>query len=278
MNITTISITLRELISFGNHSNVCPEVHLTATLDPLNPADVAQDALALLRDRVTEQLHAIVDDELEANGESPRFYRGPLYLRLTWEIADVDVILPAAFMRADLPPGPWRTRTEPMRLDTLLYEESTRPRFTWDCHDDQHLIRDYWSTRCWYVARRLSRPDPLDDVILIVPYGLELPRVRTWQIGGDLSNRPREIDPLLDQLRRRDTDLDLEIAHCETAEDILALLPAAPEQPPEASAPCTPNEPGPGDDVDTEDGSDDTDYEDLDDDDREINPIARAHF
>lgn len=76
MNITEITVRIGATESLGDYNNCRPEITLRAEL---NHGQSVAGHVDQLIGEARKRVHAIIDDELELAGQSPKYHRGPLY-------------------------------------------------------------------------------------------------------------------------------------------------------------------------------------------------------
>jgi hypothetical protein len=131
--------------SLREYNNVRPGVRLLAALEE---GDDPEQVCAELLQQARATVQAEVDDALEANGQAPRFYEGPLYEILWNRRAKVIAVFPHDLDRADLPGGhyawerPWGSEDMgnlrlPMALSTMRRRanQSSADYLCVDCSD-----------------------------------------------------------------------------------------------------------------------------------------------
>lgn len=92
MKITEVTVSYGETQTLSGHCNVKSSITLTATVEEgESPYEVTQALLI----NAKEMVHQEVDQALENDGQSPRYYTGPLYNVLISQSRQVICIAPA---------------------------------------------------------------------------------------------------------------------------------------------------------------------------------------
>ncbi|MCB8945849.1 MAG: hypothetical protein H6658_19040 [Ardenticatenaceae bacterium] len=106
MQITNITVSYSRVQSLGNYSNVKSGASLTATVEDEDDFDEVERILVML---AKATVHNEIDDALEMDGGSPKFYDGPLYRVRINDERQAIVILPAEGV--EMPDeSNWKTR------------------------------------------------------------------------------------------------------------------------------------------------------------------------
>ncbi|MCB8988059.1 MAG: hypothetical protein H6661_09970 [Ardenticatenaceae bacterium] len=90
MQITEITVKMGMTQNLGDYTNCRPEIELRATL---NEGDDPDAALGQLIADTRQQLHDVVDDELEAARLDVKYFTGPLFETAYSDVRQVIVIL-----------------------------------------------------------------------------------------------------------------------------------------------------------------------------------------
>lgn len=245
MRIRSITIGYGRTHSLPNYGNVKPSITLTADIDDGENWDLASK---ILNEIAETHVHNIIDDALEHAGESPRFYRGPLYQVVRWVECNAVIILPMHLPTEKLP-GHWRRpvtgacRIEAARrrAERLIAEDLSQQLI--DCQtgdvspllewwDQQRFWRayvlktwsDYWTDRIGGVVctRDTDEMDVPDELI---------------QMYDTVGHSLREAD--LRAVLQRSVYSELPTFWCETQEQLDATLDAwekSHPRPPEPAA------------------------------------------
>jgi hypothetical protein len=154
MQIKSVTVGLSFTESLRDYNNIKPSLTITADVDPGENVD---DVIQFLDEIVRDYVESRVDDALEAAGQSPKFYQGPLYKLHFWQQSDALVILPESVEPRTLP-GDWFSRSpghSAMRLTTIRDHaaEVAAPHGyeILDCPSVADLIA-WWRAQTWYVA------------------------------------------------------------------------------------------------------------------------------
>lgn len=102
MKITTITVGKKYTYNLGNYSNIQPELWITAEVEE---GDSVEKVRARLKAEVDNHIHNEIDEALEAQGNSPKFWRGPRFDLLKVDKEKYAVIIPHG-AQDDLP-GAW---------------------------------------------------------------------------------------------------------------------------------------------------------------------------
>jgi len=89
MQITEITVKMGMTQNLGDYTNCRPEIELRATLNEGDDPDVALNQLIA---DTRQQLHDVVDDELEAAGREVKYFTGPLFRTAYSDVRQVIVI------------------------------------------------------------------------------------------------------------------------------------------------------------------------------------------
>lgn len=202
MRIKSITVGYGLTYSLENYNNVKPSITITAERDD---GESLQDITAALYCQARQHVHDAVDEALEAEGHSPRFYQGPLYTLYHWRQRDANVILPADVKTDDLP-GTWDRfyKCQRQRIITVSdYACRERDRKSTPIISLPNGILDeiyiWWKRHTWY------RPYPLYTVphewskdfgqILIVSQ--DLPKPDRLAVSRNFNNRDRQLPDII---------------------------------------------------------------------------------
>ena len=89
MQITEITVKMGMTQNLGDYTNCRPEIELRATLNEGDDPDVALNQLIA---DTRQQLHDVVDDELEAAGREVKYFTGPLFRTVYSDVRQVIVV------------------------------------------------------------------------------------------------------------------------------------------------------------------------------------------
>jgi len=171
----TVGLGITESLP-GTYGNVKPSLTLTAELDP---GEDANRVIQTLDAQVTGYCYAKIDNALEMEGESPKFYTGTLFRLAFWSQRGDLYILPAGTRLKDLP-GKWSWQCQGMRLQTVRARAAATQDKDMDVldHSDGNFdeIHDWWAALDWYVVYHLivwrDRWDWYPKQFILVPYDL----------------------------------------------------------------------------------------------------------
>jgi len=212
MKIITITVSYGRTHSLPDYCNVKPSLSITAEIEP---GDHLDQEVAILDQEVAAYVHGRIDDALEADGQSPRFYDGPLYTLYRWIQADTLVILPATGIDMDDLPGDWQRRRNAshMRHETLLGRAMQIQGGVLDLWDgDLDAVHSWWEERRWYRAYELTRHrrrgEP--EQILVIPEDLTPPNsLLLYGYGPENTRAVSQLPGLLSILNREGYSRDL---------------------------------------------------------------------
>jgi hypothetical protein len=275
MKLTTVTIGLTCTVSLPDYCNVKPSIAITVELAP---DDDLKRTVAALDASCRAYIEASIDDALEHEGESPRFYTGPFYHAHRWDQARAIIVFNAD-VDINALPGDWRTVTpQPVRKPAAMRRASyiaKNLRYeVWDWADlGSEIALEWWNARTWYVAYALHRyldhwtHEPAQ--VVIIPYlhdGWELDGALRYIEDTNLRNRPRQLDEILQLIPSMPWTISETEVHLHTiVADWQAANPRPPADPQASDHEADYNAlPDPDDERDTDPDAEDPDIYALD--------------
>lgn len=224
MKIRTLTVGYGRIYSLPDYCNVKPSVTLTADIDGEENIVECLHALEL---RCERHVHEIIDNALEGHGESPEFYKGPLYRLYRWaQRDDLLVIIPDDRRDMSALPGRWKNADyilSPQRYDAVLARARRQAQdgcylVIRDEDDLQREVYDWWNERVWYNLWFARVPEGRYNMSSAAALAVRA----DLNIHGEMARG----DYFL-QSRRMDSDWPLQLADLERAldETVSADLP-----------------------------------------------------
>lgn len=225
MRITSVTVGMGITVSLPDYCNVKPSLTLTATVDT---DDDVKAVVLKLESRARTFCEGVIDDELELNGRSPKYYAGPLFHLYEWWQRGALVILPTTTDVDDFP-GTWsREIYSGQRFETMLeraYEMAEGREVIESLHPVE--IQEWWDERAWYrgFGLKIWRDHWQQDIgqLVCVRDGLELAdELVTLQSKEKLTSRPRLLKDLQEAMRKDGYNQDCNIV--DTQEELDELM------------------------------------------------------
>lgn len=208
MRIVQVTVDHKLVVSLPDYCNVSPALRLVAEVEYGEDVD---DAIGVLSAQARAYCQEIVDDELEAAGQSPRYYDGPLFYLYYWEQRPAYAVVPQEMDIGDFP-GTWRKRgLNAQRWATVISRAFSNAReiggTVLELLDHESCVEalEWWDAAGFYRLVYVQQ-DPYAgraEKLFIVRDGVDMVRL-TPRSGFRVDNSPRLLEAI--EARIQETD------------------------------------------------------------------------